>query len=92
MGNCQAAEAAMIEIQHPADNKVEKMYWSVSAGQVMSCNPGHFVALVLTPSGPTNTSTTLVPVKHLKLLRPDDTLLLGQVYRLVSFPGNSISY
>uniref|UniRef100_K3YEK3 Uncharacterized protein n=1 Tax=Setaria italica TaxID=4555 RepID=K3YEK3_SETIT len=25
------------------------------------------------------------PVKHLKLLRPDDTLLLGRVYRLVSF-------
>nr|TKW07872.1 hypothetical protein SEVIR_7G336300v2 [Setaria viridis] len=25
------------------------------------------------------------PGKHLKLLRPDDTLLLGRVYRLVSF-------
>ena len=27
------------------------------------------------------------PVKHLKLLRPDDTLLMGHVYRLVSFEG-----
>jgi PADRE domain len=26
-------------------------------------------------------------VKHLKLLRPDDTLLMGHVYRLVSFEG-----
>ena len=28
-------------------------------------------------------------MKHLKLLRPDDTLLLGRVYRLVSFEGTS---
>jgi hypothetical protein len=29
------------------------------------------------------------PVKHLKLLLPDDTLQLGRVYRLVSFEGTS---
>lgn len=28
------------------------------------------------------------PTKHLKLLRPDDTLLIGRVYRLVSYEGH----
>lgn len=88
MGNCQAAEAATVVIQHPANNKVERIYWSVSAHQVMTSNPGHYVALVVT--SPTARSDTGAPVKQLKLLRPDDTLLIGQVYRLVSFQGNLI--
>lgn len=82
MGNCQAAEAATVVIQHPGSNgKVERIYWSVSANDVMSSNLGHYVALVLESpvqiSGP--------PVKHLKLLRPDDTLHIGHVYRLITF-------
>lgn len=80
MGNCQAAEAATVVIQHPG-NRVERIYWSVSARQVMSSNPGHYVALVLTSTILKSENGT--PAKQLKLLRPDDTLLIGQVYRLV---------
>ncbi|KAF7809936.1 DUF4228 domain protein [Senna tora] len=82
MGNCQAAEAATVVIQHPG-NKIERIYWSVSAHQVMNSNPGHYVALVVTST--TLKSENGAPLKQLKLLRPDDTLLMGQVYRLISF-------
>ncbi|XP_020235036.1 uncharacterized protein LOC109814914 [Cajanus cajan] len=83
MGNCQAAEAATVVIQHPG-NKIERVYWSLSAHQVMNSNPGHYVALVV--SSPTlKSSDNATPMKQLKLLRPDDTLLIGQVYRLISF-------
>lgn len=84
MGNCQAAEAATVVIQHPG-NKIERIYWSVSAREIMAANPGHYVALVIT--SPVLRTENGVPVKQLKLLRPDDTLLIGQVYRLVSFEG-----
>ncbi|PIN13838.1 hypothetical protein CDL12_10425 [Handroanthus impetiginosus] len=83
MGNCQAAEAATVVIQHPGGNKVERIYWSVSANEVMTSNPGHYVAMVI-PS-PAARTENVTPVKQLKILRPDDTLLLGQVYRLISF-------
>ncbi|KAB1214920.1 hypothetical protein CJ030_MR5G024512 [Morella rubra] len=82
MGNCQAAEAATVLIQHPG-NKIERVYWSVSAQEVMSSNPGHYVALVVTC--PTTKSDNGTPLKQHKLLRPDDTLLIGHVYRLISF-------
>nr|KJB18047.1 hypothetical protein B456_003G031100 [Gossypium raimondii] len=82
MGNCQAAEAATVVIQHPG-NKIERIYWSVSANEIMGSNPGHYVALVVT--SPTMKNENGTPVKQLKLLKPDDTLLIGQVYRLVSF-------
>lgn len=87
MGNCQAAEAATVVIQHPGNNKVERIYWSISAHQVMSSNPGHYVALLITSPPTTARTENGLPVKHLKLLRPDDTLIMGQVYRLVSFEG-----
>ncbi|XP_027362300.1 uncharacterized protein LOC113869945 [Abrus precatorius] len=82
MGNCQAAEAATVVIQHPG-NKIQRIYWSVSAHQVMNSNPGHYVALVIT--SPTLKSQNGTPLKQFKLLRPHDTLLIGQVYRLISF-------
>ncbi|XP_010273044.1 PREDICTED: uncharacterized protein LOC104608685 [Nelumbo nucifera] len=82
MGNCQAAEAATVVIQHPR-SKIERIYWSVSAHEVMTSNPGHYVALVI-PS-PTLKTENGIPVRQLKLLRPDDTLHIGQVYRLISF-------
>jgi len=82
MGNCQAAEAATVVIQHPG-NKVERVYWSVSAHEVMNSNPGHYVAQVVT--SPTSKSENGTPLKQLKLLRPDDTLLIGHAYRLISF-------
>ncbi|KAL2504737.1 hypothetical protein Adt_20358 [Abeliophyllum distichum] len=78
MGNCQAAEAAAAVIQQPG-NKVERFYSAVSAHEIMTSNPGHYVALVI--NSPENGS----PVKQLKLQRPEDTLLIGQVYRLISF-------
>ncbi|KAF3565304.1 hypothetical protein DY000_02011704 [Brassica cretica] len=83
MGNCQAAEAATVLIHHPAENKVERIYWSVKASDVMRSNPGHYVAVVVT--SPTSKNEKGSPLKQLKLLRPDDTLLIGHVYRLVSF-------
>lgn len=86
MGNCQAAEAATVILHHPANNKIERIYWSVSAHEIMTSNPGHYVALVVT--SPTLKTENGAPVKQLKL-RPDDTLLIGQVYRLISFEGNS---
>ncbi|CAA6657542.1 unnamed protein product [Spirodela intermedia] len=82
MGNCQAAEAATVLIQHPG-GKVQRMYWAVAASEVMSANPGHYVAVMLTAPPPAaaagnGPSTT---VRHLKLLRPDDTLRVGHVLK-----------
>ncbi|KAL3640346.1 hypothetical protein CASFOL_015314 [Castilleja foliolosa] len=83
MGNCQAAEAATVLVVHPG-GKVERVYWSVSANEIMNSNPGHYVAQVVSqaPAGAENGEP---PAKQLKLLRPDDTLIIGQVYRLISF-------
>ncbi|CAL4938102.1 unnamed protein product [Urochloa decumbens] len=90
MGNCQAAEAAAVLIQHPGGGRTERAYWALSAGAVMAANPGHYVAAVIATTQPAAggdaaSGSATVTVKHLKLLRPDDTLLLGRVYRLVSF-------
>ncbi|KAL7608628.1 hypothetical protein Lser_V15G12656 [Lactuca serriola] len=82
MGNCQAAEAATVVIVHPG-YKIERVYWSISAREVMNSNPRHYVAQVL--RSPVVRSDKGLPVKQLKLLRPDDTLLIGQVYRLISY-------
>ncbi|KAM7507218.1 hypothetical protein LguiA_017671 [Lonicera macranthoides] len=81
MGNCQAAEAATVLIQHPG-GKIERFYWSISANEVMNLNPGHYVALVVTVQAarPENGA----PVKKLKLLKPEDNLVIGQVYKLIS--------
>nr|CAD1837805.1 unnamed protein product [Ananas comosus var. bracteatus] len=54
----------------------------------MAANPGHYVAAVIvTAATPPAAAAAAAahPVKHLKLLRPDDTLLIGRVYRLVTF-------
>ncbi|GMN45828.1 hypothetical protein TIFTF001_015017 [Ficus carica] len=117
MGNCQAIDAATLVIQYPS-GKVDKLYWPVSASEIMKTNPGHYVALLISttlcPSNPsdhihvnTNTNTTNTtkldpnnfiassninnnnnngPVRltRIKLLRPTDTLVLGQVYRLIT--------
>uniref|UniRef100_A0ACD5X119 Uncharacterized protein n=1 Tax=Avena sativa TaxID=4498 RepID=A0ACD5X119_AVESA len=90
MGNCQAVDAATVVIQHPGGGRTELAYFALPAGEVMAANPGHYVAAVITvPQTPAasgaTTAAAAAPVKHLKLLRPDDTLQLGRVYRLVSF-------
>jgi hypothetical protein len=87
MGNCQASEVATVVIQHPGEGRTERAYWALSAGAVMAANPGHYVAAVITSPPDPSSGTGAAPVKHLKLVRPDDTLLLGRVYRLVSFEG-----
>ncbi|XP_057774661.1 uncharacterized protein LOC130993676 isoform X2 [Salvia miltiorrhiza] len=71
MGNCQAVEAAALVIQHPC-GKLERMYWPLSATDVMKANPGHYVSLIipLTIPGADNRYT------RVKLLRPTDKLLL----------------
>ncbi|OIW17717.1 hypothetical protein TanjilG_29067 [Lupinus angustifolius] len=46
MGNCQAIDTATLVIEQP-NGKVEKLYWPVTATQVMNTNPGHYVALLI---------------------------------------------
>ncbi|XP_039854058.1 uncharacterized protein LOC120712361 [Panicum virgatum] len=91
MGNCQAAEAAAVVIQHPG-GKVERLHGQATAGEVMRGNPGHYVALVvLRVSGvggakadPATGGGGAARITKVKLLKPEDALLLGQVYRLVT--------
>lgn len=90
MGNCQAVDAATLAIQHPS-GKVDRLYWPVSASEVMRTNPGHYVALLISttlcPSNSNASNAESVRVTRIKLLRPTDTLVLGQVYRLITTQG-----
>ncbi|KAK1365789.1 Serine/threonine-protein kinase TAO3 [Heracleum sosnowskyi] len=86
MGNCQAIDAAALVVQHP-DGKIERMYWSVCASEVMKMNPGHYVSLIipLPVDGEENLDREkTVRFTRVKLLRPSDRLLLGRAYRLVT--------
>ncbi|KAL6846092.1 hypothetical protein ACP4OV_023540 [Aristida adscensionis] len=91
MGNCQAAEAAAVVIQHPG-GKVDRLYWSTTAAEVMRSNPGHYVALVILRVSAADKPATAASaaagagakITRVKLLKPKDTLLLGQVYRLIT--------
>jgi hypothetical protein len=82
-------------IQHLGGGRTERAYWALSAKAVMAANPSHYVAAVMTSPQPGGagdgavSASAAAPVKHLKLLRPDDTLLLGRVYRLVNFEGTT---
>ncbi|KAM7272473.1 hypothetical protein ACFE04_027136 [Oxalis oulophora] len=99
MGNCQAIDAATLVIQHPS-GKIDNFYWPMVASDVMKMNPGHYVALLISTTvynnNNNNTTTTVaavygeskpntVRVTKIKLLRPTDTLVLGQVYRLITY-------
>lgn len=97
MGNCQAVDAATLVIQHPS-GKVDKFYWPMSASEIMRMNPGHYVALLISTTlyhssnndkCPDNSANNVNPVRltRIKLLRPTDTLVLGQVYRLITTQG-----
>ncbi|XP_044969348.1 uncharacterized protein LOC123429371 [Hordeum vulgare subsp. vulgare] len=91
MGNCQAADAAAVVIQHPGDGKVERLHWPTTAADVMRRNPGHYVALVVLHHG-SGGGVDVNPavagggarITKVKLLKPRDTLHLGQVYRLIT--------
>lgn len=99
MGNCQAVDTATLVIQQP-NGKVERLYWPVSASEVMKTNPDHYVALLISTtlcsskdnenrSNKSDNTNTTNPVRltRIKLLKPTDTLVLGQVYRLISAQG-----
>jgi hypothetical protein len=98
MGNCQAAEAAAAVVQHPG-GRVERLYWATSAAEVMRANPGHYVALVtlrVAEERHENADGTgarrTVRLTRLKLLKPKETLLLGNVYRLITSHGKLTNY
>ncbi|KAI4383456.1 hypothetical protein MLD38_009290 [Melastoma candidum] len=85
MGNCQAAaDAEAVVIYHPGSgcNRSYKIYrpTSVAAEEIMVLYPGYYVALV----GAVSTEDG-IRLKQIRLLRPQDTLTIGRVYRLVSF-------
>ncbi|KAF7006459.1 hypothetical protein CFC21_021501 [Triticum aestivum] len=93
MGNCQAADAAAVVIQHPGDGKVERLHWPATAADVMRRNPGHYVALVVLhhvsgggvdPDPAVAGEGAGARITKVKLLKPRDTLHLGQVYRLIT--------
>lgn len=103
MGNCQAVDAAAVAvIQHP-DGGVESYSCPLSASDIMAANSGHYVAVIMTVTHPRSSSAAHhrssrrsgggdgKQVRYLKLLRPDDTLLVGHFYRLVSFEGTAPS-
>ncbi|MCL7036276.1 hypothetical protein MKW94_003965 [Papaver nudicaule] len=98
MGNCQAVDTAQLVIQHPS-GKVERWYWPILAREIMKTNPGHYVALIITicvpqqqqqepkkkqESGTMVVENRRVRITRVKILRPNDTLALGQAYRLIS--------
>ncbi|CAL4933006.1 unnamed protein product [Urochloa decumbens] len=86
MGNCQTAEAAAVVIQHPPPGgRVERAHGALSAAAVMAANPGHYVAAVIPADEAAADASRATKKRRLKLLRPDDALALGDVYRLVSF-------
>ncbi|XP_061358707.1 uncharacterized protein LOC133302900 [Gastrolobium bilobum] len=86
MGNCQAVDAAALVIQHPS-GKIERLYWSVTASDVMRTNPGHYVSLIIplpVPEGHNHVENNTVLFTHVKLLRPNEILTLGHAYRLIT--------
>lgn len=88
MGNCQAVDAAALVIQHP-NGKIDRMYWPMTASEVMKMNPGHYVSLIipLPISSDDNSNDKTVRFTRVKLLRQTDTLVLGRAYRLVTTQG-----
>ncbi|KAL5211518.1 hypothetical protein ABZP36_022365 [Zizania latifolia] len=88
MGNCQAAEAAAVVIQHPG-GRVERLCWTTSAAEVMRANPGHYVALVTLRVAEERQDAEggarrTVRLTRVKLLKPKENLLLGHAYRLIT--------
>ncbi|KAL5723558.1 hypothetical protein ACHQM5_006944 [Ranunculus cassubicifolius] len=84
MGNCQAIDAASLVIQHPS-GRVERLYWPITANEVMKSNPSHYVALIITSTvgdGEKNVGNG-VRVTRVKLLKATDMLNLRQAYRLI---------
>ncbi|XP_020699335.1 uncharacterized protein LOC110111690 [Dendrobium catenatum] len=95
MGNCQAIDVvAAAIIQHP-NGSLKKLYWPTTAGEVMRSHPGHHVALVSFhisgdvlntkgDAGGDGGDTGSLRFIRVRLLKHNDLLLIGQVYRLVT--------
>ncbi|KAG6469227.1 uncharacterized protein LOC122034541 isoform X1 [Zingiber officinale] len=84
MGNCQAVDTTAVVIQYPG-GKVERLLWPTSAANVMKSNPGYHVALVTLHIQPDERQDgSGIRITRVKLLKPKEMLLLGQVYRLIS--------
>lgn len=83
MGNCQAVETATTVAQRP-DGKLERVYSTVTASEVIKSHPGHHVALLISSGVPHGGSLRFT---RIKLLPPSDSLLLGHVDRLISSEG-----
>ncbi|ONK69514.1 uncharacterized protein A4U43_C05F23780 [Asparagus officinalis] len=86
MGNCQAAEISAVVIQHP-NGRIERLYWPTTAEEIMKSNPGHHVALVticVAQEKQQENSNGHVRFTRVRLLKPKDMLLVGQVYRLIT--------
>ncbi|KAL3501229.1 hypothetical protein ACH5RR_035678 [Cinchona calisaya] len=88
MGNCQAVDAAALVIQHPS-GRIDRMYWPVSAREVMKMHPGHYVSLIIplpmsSGGGEEKSDDKAVRFTRVKLLRSTETLVLGRAYRLVT--------
>ncbi|KAH7529529.1 hypothetical protein JRO89_XSUnG0034900 [Xanthoceras sorbifolium] len=91
MGNCQAIDAAALVIQHPS-GKLERLYWPVTASEIMKMNPGHYVSLIIPlpvsdhehDHDHDHDNQKTVRFTRVKLLRPSDTLALGHAYRLIT--------
>ncbi|XP_028754383.1 uncharacterized protein LOC114743559 [Neltuma alba] len=88
MGNCQAVDAAALVIQHPC-GRIERLYWSVTASEIMKMNPGHYVSLIIPlplseDEQQHSQEHKTVRFTRVKLLRPNDTLNLGHAYRLIT--------
>lgn len=84
MGNCHAVDPVCATVEH-ASGKVEKLYFSASARQLMLLHPGHYVALVPPPPAAAADGGVVRVKRKLKLLPPDTMLNIGSCYRLVSF-------
>lgn len=84
MGNCHAVDPVSATVEHP-NGKVEKLYFSSSARQLMLQHPGHYVALLPPPPPPSADGSVVHVKRKLKLLPPDSVLNIGSCYKLVSF-------
>lgn len=89
MGNCHAVDPVSATVEHP-DGKVEKLYFSSSARQLMLQHPGHYVALLPPPPPPSPDGSVVHVKRKLKLLPPDSMLNVGSCYKLVSFEGTPL--